>query len=55
MVEEVTGWVAEATDLPVWSKMTPNILDIRDPARAAFRGGAKGVAAINTIIQNSLQ
>jgi len=50
MVEEVTGWVVEATDLPVWSKMTPNIGDIRLPGKAAFRGGAKGVAAINTIL-----
>jgi dihydropyrimidine dehydrogenase (NADP+) len=50
MVEEVTGWVTEATDKPVWAKMTPNIGDIRLPARAAFRGGASGVAAINTIL-----
>jgi len=50
MVEEVTGWVTEATDLPVWAKMTPNVADIRPPARAAFRAGAKGVAAINTIL-----
>jgi len=50
MVEEVTGWVVEATDKPVWAKMTPNIGDIRLPARAAFKGGAKGVAAINTIL-----
>lgn len=50
MVEEVTGWVVEATDKPVWAKMTPNIGDICAPARAAFRGGAKGVSAINTIL-----
>jgi dihydropyrimidine dehydrogenase (NADP+) len=51
MVEEVTGWVVEAASpLPVWAKMTPNIGDIRQPARAAFRGGAKGVVAINTIL-----
>jgi len=50
MVEEVTGWVVEATDLPVWAKMTPNIGDIRPPARAAFNAGAKGVSAINTIL-----
>jgi dihydropyrimidine dehydrogenase (NADP+) len=50
MVEEVTGWVVEATDKPVWAKMTPNIGDIRPPARAAFKAGAKGVSAINTIL-----
>ena len=34
----------------MWAKMTPNITDIRVPARAAQAGGAKGVAAINTIL-----
>lgn len=51
MVKEVTGWVkAAAGGKPVWAKMTPNITDIRVPARAAFEGGADGVAAINTIL-----
>ncbi len=50
MVEEVTRWVVEATNKPVWAKMTPNITDITKPARAAIRGGASGVAAINTIL-----
>ena len=50
MVEEVTGWVTAAVDQPVWAKMTPNIGDICQPARAAMRGGAHGVSAINTIL-----
>jgi dihydroorotate dehydrogenase subfamily 1 len=50
MVEEVTGWVVEATDKPVWAKMTPNIGDIRAPARSAMKAGASGVSAINTIL-----
>lgn len=51
MVEEVTRWVVEAAGgRPVWAKMTPNITDIRVPARAAKAGGADGVAAINTIL-----
>ncbi len=50
IVEEVTRWVVEATDLPIWAKMTPNIQDIRVPARAAIAGGAHGVSAINTIL-----
>jgi dihydropyrimidine dehydrogenase (NADP+) len=50
MVEEVTGWVTAVTDKPVWAKMTPNIGDITAPARAAMRGGAAGVSAINTIL-----
>jgi len=51
MVEAVTRWVKQvAGDKPVWSKLTPNITDIRVPARAAYAGGADGVSAINTIL-----
>lgn len=46
---EVCGWVKAATRLPVWAKMTPNITHIEEPARAALRGGATGLSAINTI------
>src|SRR6059036_2459568 len=49
IVEEVVGWVMSAATKPVWAKMTPNVTRITDPSRAAFRGGAQGVAAINTI------
>ena len=51
MVEEVTRWVVGVAEgRPVWSKMTPNITDIRVPSRAAKAGGATGVSAINTIL-----
>jgi len=49
-VEEVTRWVKEAVSIPVWAKMTPNISDITIPSQAAARGGADGIAAINTIL-----
>ncbi len=49
IVEEVVGWVMAAAKKPVWAKMTPNVTRITDPSRAAFRGGAEGVSAINTI------
>ena len=49
IVGEVTGWVTQVTDLPVWAKMTPNITDITLPARAAVNSGAHGISAINTI------
>ena len=49
-VEEVTKWVTEAVEIPVWAKMTPNITDITEPSMAAIRGGASGVSAINTIL-----
>jgi dihydroorotate dehydrogenase subfamily 1 len=49
ILEEVCSWVAGATKKPVWAKMTPNITHIEDPSRAALRGGATGISAINTI------
>ena len=48
-VEMVTRWVKENSDLPCIVKLTPNITDIRYPARAAKAGGADGVSLINTI------
>lgn len=50
MLRDVCAWVREATDLPFWAKMTPNITRITDPARAALDSGADGIAAINTIL-----
>jgi len=48
-IEEVTAWCKTHTSLPVFVKLTPNISDIRHPARAAMRGGADAVSLINTI------
>ncbi len=48
-IEEVTGWCKTHTDLPVFVKLTPNVADIRRPARAAQAGGADAVSLINTI------
>ncbi len=50
IVGEVVGWVKEASKLPVWAKMTPNITDITVPAKAAVKAGADGLSAINTIL-----
>jgi dihydroorotate dehydrogenase subfamily 1 len=49
VLEEVVGWVMGAAKKPVWAKMTPNVTHIEDPTRAALRGGATGISAINTI------
>lgn len=49
LVQEVCSWVAAASPVPVWLKLTPNVTDIRQPAAAALAGGAKGLALINTI------
>jgi dihydropyrimidine dehydrogenase (NAD+) subunit PreA len=45
----ITEWVKEAARTPVLVKLTPNITDIRTVARAAKRGGADALSAINTI------
>ncbi len=49
VLEEVCGWVKSAAKKPFWAKMTPNVTHIEDPSRAALRGGATGLSAINTI------
>jgi dihydropyrimidine dehydrogenase (NAD+) subunit PreA len=48
-IEMVARWCKEATRTPVIVKLTPNITDIRYPARAARKGGADAVSLINTI------
>jgi dihydropyrimidine dehydrogenase (NAD+) subunit PreA len=48
-VELVTAWCKQYSGLPVIVKLTPNITDIRLPARAAKKGGADAVSLINTI------
>lgn len=45
----VTEWCKKHSSLPVLVKLTPNIGDVRLPARAAKEGGADGVSLINTI------
>jgi dihydroorotate dehydrogenase subfamily 1 len=50
IVQEVVGWVKEVAKVPVWAKMTPNITDPTIPAKAAVRGGADGISAINTVL-----
>jgi dihydropyrimidine dehydrogenase (NAD+) subunit PreA len=48
-IEMVTRWCKQYSRLPVIVKLTPNITDIRHPARAAKAGGADAVSLINTI------
>ena len=48
-IEMVTRWVKANTRMPVIVKLTPNITDIRFPARAARAGGADAVSLINTL------
>ena len=48
-IQMVTEWVKKHSSLPCIVKLTPNITDIRHPARAAQNGGADAVSLINTI------
>ena len=49
LIERFTRAVKQAVKIPVIAKLTPNV-DIMSPAaEAAIRGGADGLAAINTI------
>ena len=48
-IEMVARWCKANTRMPVIVKLTPNISDIRKPARAAKQGGADAVSLINTI------
>jgi len=48
-IEMVARWCKQHTRMPVIVKLTPNINDIRYPARAAHAGGADAVSLINTV------
>jgi dihydropyrimidine dehydrogenase (NAD+) subunit PreA len=45
----ITEWVMEVAKIPVIVKLTPNITDVTEPARAARLGGANAISLINTI------
>lgn len=49
MIENTTRWVKQAVDIPVFTKLTPNITNILWAAEAAAKGGADAVALINTV------
>jgi len=49
LVEQTTRWVREVVDIPVFTKLTPNITNILVPAEAAMKGGAHAVSLINTV------
>jgi len=47
---EVVGWVKEVADIPIMVKLTPNVTDITSIAKAAEKGGADALSAINTVL-----
>lgn len=48
-VVEATKAAKEGVDIPVFVKLSPNILDIKQFAQAAEQAGADGIVAINTL------
>ncbi|MBE5901611.1 MAG: NAD-dependent dihydropyrimidine dehydrogenase subunit PreA [Lachnospiraceae bacterium] len=49
MVEKYTRAAKRGVQVPVLAKLTPNVANMSPAAEAALRGGADGLAAINTI------
>ena len=47
---EVVKWVKEVANVPVMVKLTPNVTDITSIAKAAEKGGADALSAINTVL-----
>lgn len=49
VLQTITRWVADVATVPVIVKLSPNITDIREPARAASAGGCDAISLINTV------
>ena len=45
----ITKWVKEVAKKPVFVKLSPNVTDIKEIAKAVEKAGADGLAAINTV------
>lgn len=49
LIQKFTETVKNVVSIPILAKMTPNITDMTEPAIYAKKGGADGIAAINTV------
>ena len=49
LVERFTAAARRGASIPILAKLTPNVAKMSPAAEAAKRGGANGIAAINTI------
>jgi dihydropyrimidine dehydrogenase (NAD+) subunit PreA len=49
VLQTIVEWVMETANVPVITKLTPNISHIVDPGLAAARGGTSAISLINTI------
>jgi dihydroorotate dehydrogenase (fumarate) len=50
VVEKLTKKIKMAVALPIYVKLTPNVTDIVEIAKAAESGGADGISMINTVL-----
>jgi dihydroorotate dehydrogenase (NAD+) catalytic subunit len=50
MAAAVTEAVKKAADVPVMVKLSPNVADIAEMAKAAESGGADSISLVNTLI-----
>jgi dihydroorotate dehydrogenase (NAD+) catalytic subunit len=49
LVREITSTLKELTDIPVFVKLSSNVTDIVEIAKAAEKGNADGIVAINSV------
>ena len=49
LVTEITSKVKEATKIPVFVKISPNLPDLVEIAKSAEKGNADGIVSINTV------
>lgn len=49
LVQEITKDVKKSTKIPVFVKISPNLINIAEIAKAAEKAGADGIVAINTV------
>ena len=49
LVNEITSKVKKSTDIPVFVKISPNLINIVEIAKSAEKANADGIVAINTI------
>uniref|UniRef100_A0A673MLS6 Dihydropyrimidine dehydrogenase [NADP(+)] n=1 Tax=Sinocyclocheilus rhinocerous TaxID=307959 RepID=A0A673MLS6_9TELE len=49
LVRNICRWVRQAVRIPFFAKLTPNVTNIVDIAKAAQEGGADGITATNTV------
>ncbi|KAM6948993.1 dihydropyrimidine dehydrogenase [NADP(+)] [Aplochiton taeniatus] len=49
LVRNICRWVRQASSIPFFAKLTPNVTNVVDIAMAAHEGGADGVTATNTV------